>query len=104
VELLGGAAALLHLIEFDEPFGLSVVEAMASGTPVVATPRGSMPELVEEGVTGFLVTGPEAAVAAVERAGGLDRAAIRARAVARFSRDRMVDAYLEAYRRLLAGR
>ena len=53
--LLGGAAALLHLIDFDEPFGLSVVESMAAGTPVIATPRGSMPELIRDGVTGFLV-------------------------------------------------
>jgi len=99
--LLGGAAALLHLIEFDEPFGLSVVESMASGTPVIATPRGSMPELVDEGVTGFLVTSPEAAVTAVGRALALDRPAIRAQAVARFGRDRMVDAYLTAYEQVV---
>lgn len=99
--LLGGAAALLHLIEFDEPFGLSVVEAMAAGTPVVASPRGSMPELIDDGVTGFLAAGPEAAVDAVQRADGLDRAAIRARAVARFGKDRMVDDYLAAYRQVL---
>jgi len=99
--LLAGAAALLHLIEFDEPFGLSVVESMASGTPVIATPRGSMPELIDEGVTGFLVTGPEAAVAAVGLATGLDRTAIRAQAVARFGRDRMVDAYLAAYEQVV---
>jgi len=99
--LLGGAVALLHLIEFDEPFGLSVVEAMASGTPVIATPRGSMPELVDEGVTGFLVRTPEEAVDAVARAANLDRPAIRSQAVARFGQDRMVDAYLDAYRRLL---
>jgi len=100
-DLLGGAVALLHLIEFEEPFGLSVVEAMAAGTPVIATPRGSMPELIDEGVTGFLVGSPERAVDAVGRCRDLDRARIRARAVARFGKDRMVDAYLDAYRKLL---
>ena len=99
--LLGGALALLHLIEFDEPFGLSVVEAMAAGTAVIASPRGSMPELIDEGITGFLVDGPEEAVGAVGRAASLDRAAIRARAVARFGKDRMVDDYLRAYTRVL---
>ena len=53
--LLGGARALLHLIDFEEPFGLSVVESLATGTPVIATPLGSMPELIRDGVTGFLV-------------------------------------------------
>ena len=102
-DLLGGAAALLHLIEFDEPFGLSVVEAMAAGTPVIATPRGSMPELIEEGVTGFLVRSPEEATEAVGRAAGVDRTALRARAVARFGKERMVDEYLDAYRRVLGS-
>ncbi|MEJ7764866.1 MAG: glycosyltransferase family 4 protein [Acidimicrobiales bacterium] len=102
--LLGGAAALLHLIDFEEPFGLSVVEAMASGTPVIATRRGSMPELIDEGVTGFLVDGAEEAVAAVERAGALDRQVIRARAVRRFGKDRMVDEYLAAYDKVLKDR
>jgi glycosyltransferase involved in cell wall biosynthesis len=96
-ELLGGARALLHLISFDEPFGYSVVEAMACGTPVIAFPRGSMAELIDEGETGFLVADVEEAAAAVERAAGLDRAAIRARAVARFGVERMIDEYLDAY-------
>ena len=97
-ELLGGARALLHLISFEEPFGYSVVEAVACGTPVLAFPRGSMPELIEDGTTGFLVEDIAGAVAALERAERLDRAAIREHAVARFGIDRMVDAYLDAYR------
>jgi glycosyltransferase involved in cell wall biosynthesis len=93
----GGARALLHLIGFDEPFGYSVVEAMACGTPVIAFRRGSMPELIVDGTTGFLVDDIDAAVAAVGCARALDRGVIRAHAVARFGRARMVDAYVEAY-------
>ena len=96
-ELLGGATALLHPIGFDEPFGYSVVEAMACGTPVVAFKRGSMGELIEDGTTGFLVEDVAGAVAAVPRAAILDRVAIRARTVARFGVERMVDEYLDAY-------
>jgi glycosyltransferase involved in cell wall biosynthesis len=101
-ELLGGAHALLHLIGFDEPFGYSVVEAMACGTPVIAFRRGSMGELIEDGATGFLVGDVEGAVAAVERATSLDRPAIREQAVARFGVARMVEDYLEAYAAVLA--
>ena len=102
VRTLGEARALLHLINFDEPFGLSVVEAMACGTPVIATRRGSMPELIEHGVTGFLVDSAEEAISAIERVGELDRAACRARVAERFSVDRMADAYIALYRRILA--
>ena len=98
---LGGALCLLHLIGFDEPFGLSVVEAMACGTPVIAFNRGSMPELIEDGVTGFLVDTVDQAVEAVGRVGGLDRAACRARVAQRFSVDRMADRYLALYRDIL---
>ena len=98
---LGQARALLHLINFDEPFGLSVVEALACGTPVIAIDRGSMPELIDEGVTGFLVRDLDEAVAAIARIGEIDRSACRAAAVARFSVDRMADRYLELYRSLL---
>jgi glycosyltransferase involved in cell wall biosynthesis len=97
VALLGGADALLHLISFEEPFGYSVVEAMACGTPVIAFRRGSMPELVDDGSTGFLVADVEEAVAAVGKASTLDRPAIRRHAVACFDKARMIDAYLDAY-------
>jgi glycosyltransferase involved in cell wall biosynthesis len=96
-DLLGGALALLHPIGFDEPFGYSVVEAMACGTPVIAFDRGSMPELILDGVTGFLVEDVGAAVLAVSACASLDRTAIRAHAVNRFSVARMVDAYVDAY-------
>ena len=82
----------MHLIGFDEPFGLSVIEAMACGTPVIAFNRGSMPELIDHGVTGFLVDTVEEAVEAVARVGELDRAACRRSVVERFSIERMTDA------------
>ncbi len=102
--VLGSAHALLHLIDFDEPFGYSVVEAMACGTPVIAHARGSMPELITGGATGFLVHGVDDAVRSVDLAGGLDRAAIRAATVARFDRAVMVERYVEVYRAVLAER
>jgi glycosyltransferase involved in cell wall biosynthesis len=98
---LGSARALLHLINFDEPFGLSVVEALASGTPVIASNRGSMLELIDHGVTGFLVDSVDEAVEAIGRIGEIDRAACRAAVSARFTVDRMADRYLELYRLLL---
>jgi glycosyltransferase involved in cell wall biosynthesis len=99
--VLGEAAVLLHPIGFDEPFGLSVAEAMMCGTPVVAYRRGSMPEVVDEGLTGFLADNVDQAVAAVGRAVQLDREAVRAQAISRFSVDRMVDGYLEVYEKML---
>jgi glycosyltransferase involved in cell wall biosynthesis len=98
---LGGALALLHLISFDEPFGFSVVEAMACGTPVIAFDRGSMRELIEEGVSGALATDVNGAIDAVSWIGDLDRPRIRSLAVARFGVDRMVDAYVEVYTQIL---
>jgi glycosyltransferase involved in cell wall biosynthesis len=100
-KVLGSARALLHLINFDEPFGLSVVEALASGTPVIASNRGSMPELIDHGVTGFLVNSADEAVDAIGRIGEIDRAACRAKVSACFTVDRMSDRYLELYRSLL---
>lgn len=98
---LGSAKALLHLINFEEPFGLSVIEALACGTPVIAFRRGSMPELIEHGVTGFLVDSLEEAVAAIARLSEIDRAACRAAVAARFTVDCMADRYLELYRSIL---
>jgi glycosyltransferase involved in cell wall biosynthesis len=99
--VLGQAAALLHPLGFDEPFGLSVIEAMTCGTPVVGYRRGALPETVEEGVTGFLVDDVGGAVAAVASALALDRANVAAVARRRFSADRMVDEYLAVYEHLL---
>lgn len=96
-EVLASAAVLLHPIHFAEPFGLSVIEAMACGTPVVAYRRGSMPEVIDDGVTGFVVGDLAEAVAAVPRAAALDRSAVRQRARERFDVERMVDGYLEVY-------
>ena len=102
-DVLGSAAVLLHPIAFDEPFGLSVVEAMACGTPVIAYRRGSMSEVVEEGVTGFLVYDVDSAVAAIEKAIALDRNSVSARAASRFGADRMVDDYLHVYEKILTN-
>jgi glycosyltransferase involved in cell wall biosynthesis len=96
--LLGGAVALLHLIRFDEPFGLSMVEAMACGTPVIAYARGSVPEIVRHGLTGLIVEDANAAVAAVADVHTLNRAQIRTTTAQRFSRERMVDDYLQLYK------
>ena len=98
---LGQAKALLHLIDFDEPFGLSVIEAMACGTPVIAINRGSMPELIDDGVTGFLVNSVEEAIDAVGRLDTIDRAACRAAVAARFTIERMADRYIDLYRRII---
>jgi glycosyltransferase involved in cell wall biosynthesis len=102
-DMLGQARALLHLIGFDEPFGLSVVEAMACGTPVIAYNRGSMPELIEHGVNGFLVETLDEAIAAIDRVGEIDRAACRARVAERFSVEAMAEKYHALYRSILGG-
>ena len=101
-EVLGGSAALLHPVAFAEPFGLSVVESMMCGTPVLAYERGSMPEIVDSGSTGYLVANVQEAVDAVERTAALDRAACRQVAEQRFSAARMVDDYLRVYHDVLA--
>jgi glycosyltransferase involved in cell wall biosynthesis len=100
-ELLGSASALLHLINFNEPFGLSLVEAMACGTPVIAYGRGSIPELIKHGETGFIVNDIDEAAAGVRSIEQLDRARIRQHVVENFSRERMVDGYIQVYREAL---
>jgi len=103
-EVLGGARVLLHLINFEEPFGLSVVEAMACGTPVIAIRRGSMPELIVEGETGFLVGSFEEALPLISEVDLLDRRRCRARVEERFSSQRMVEQYINVYQRILQER
>ena len=102
--MLGGARALLHLIHFDEPFGLSVVESMACGTPVIAYGRGSMPEIIRDGQTGFIVADVNAAVQAVDRIDSLDRRACRDEVEQRFTSRHMARAYLEVYQSILDQR
>lgn len=99
--LMGGARALLHLVRQPEPFGLTLAEAQACGTPVVGFDRGSVGEVVAHGETGFVVENLEAACAAVLEVHRLDRAACRRRVEQLYTVDRMVEGYLEAYRRLL---
>lgn len=99
-ELLGGARALLFPIDWPEPFGMVMIEAMACGTPVIAFRRGSVPEVMEDGVTGFIVDTVDEAVEAVDRLSMIDRAACRAVFEARFTAARMAQDYVALYRRL----
>ena len=100
---LGEAAALLFPIDWPEPFGLVMIEAMACGTPVIAYPRGSVPEVLEDGVTGWIVEGMEEAVQAVARVPALSRARCRQVFEERFSVSRMAKDYLRIYKSLLGG-
>ncbi|HJU21424.1 MAG TPA: glycosyltransferase family 4 protein [Casimicrobiaceae bacterium] len=104
VELLRGASALLFPLGWDEPFGLVMIEAMLIGTPVVAFDRGSAPEIVDEGITGYLARDAHAMAQAVPRAASLDRTRCRARAARRFSASRMVRRYEALYRSLCEAR
>ncbi|WP_158922361.1 glycosyltransferase family 4 protein [Acidisphaera sp. S103] len=97
---LSGAKALLLPIDWPEPFGLVMIEAMACGTPTIAFPAGSVPEVIDNGVTGFIVRDESAAVAAVSRLDRLSPTAIRARFEQRFTARRMAQDYLALYRRL----
>jgi glycosyltransferase involved in cell wall biosynthesis len=103
LELLGGSFALLNPLQWAEPFGLAMIEALAAGTPVVATPVGSAPEIVDDGITGCLRTSIPALAAALIDASYLDRATCRAVAAGRFSSDRMVADHLRLYEQLLSG-
>jgi glycosyltransferase involved in cell wall biosynthesis len=103
LELVGGSFALLNPMQWAEPFGLVMIEALATGTPVVATPVGSAPEIIEDGVTGFLRSGSAPLAAALLDAAQLDRASCRAVAARRFSTERMVAEYLRLYEELLLG-
>ncbi len=101
--LLGQASAMIVPVEWEEPFGIVFAEALACGTPVIATPRGALPEIVRQGVEGFLVQSVEEACAAVLRIGGIDRAACRRRAVEQFSADVIADRYERLYAGLLGA-
>jgi glycosyltransferase involved in cell wall biosynthesis len=102
LSLLPRATALVNPIRWPEPFGLVMAEALACGTPVLTCPIGAAPEIVEDGVTGFLCTGQAALVEAIGRVGELDRVACRAAAVERFSSARMVSEHLALYRDMVA--
>jgi len=102
LELLGAARALLNPIDWPEPFGLAMIEALACGTPVIACPVGAVPEIVDHGVTGFLCGDRSTLEEAVGNLGRLDRAACRAAVAERFSAERMVDKHIELYEEVAA--
>ncbi len=102
--LLGRACALLHPIQFDEPFGLSVIESMACGTPVIAFDRGSMPELIENGMSGFLVGNVDQAIERVARINEIDRATCRRHVERHFTVERMISEYIQVYEMILQDR
>ena len=103
-EFLGNARALLFPIDWPEPFGLAMIEAMAVGTPVIAYPCGSVLELVDDGVTGYVVRSIEEAAQAVDACSHFDRSACRERASVRFSARRMARDYEAIYNRILSAR
>ena len=101
---LSGAKALLFPIDWPEPFGLVMIEAMACGCPIIAMRRGSVPEVMDDGVTGFVVNSVDEAVAACARLDEIDRSGVRARFEQRFTARRMAEDYVAIYRRLIAER
>ena len=103
-QFLGEAQALLFPVDWPEPFGLSMIEAMACGTPVLAFRCGSVPEIVEDGITGAIVDTMEEAIAALPRVIALDRKKVRQRFEQRFSATRMAKDYVGVYRSLLRRR
>jgi glycosyltransferase involved in cell wall biosynthesis len=102
-DFLGNAMALLFPINWPEPFGLVMMEAMACGTPVIGYPRGSVPEIIDQGVSGFVVNDVEEAAQAVIRIGEIDRQGCRQRFEERFTAKRMCEDYLALYERLVNG-
>jgi glycosyltransferase involved in cell wall biosynthesis len=102
-DFLGNARALLFPIDWPEPFGLVMIEAMACGTPVIAFRNGSVPEIVEDGVNGFVVETVDEAVAAVGKLGEIDRRVCRSVFERRFTASRMAQEYVDVYRRVLSG-
>jgi glycosyltransferase involved in cell wall biosynthesis len=103
-KLLGEAFALLHPISFKEPFGLSVAESMLCGTPVIAFNKGAMPELILDGKTGFLVNSIDEAVKAVNNIKSINRKYCSEYAASKFSRQKMVEGYLEVYKKILESK
>ena len=100
-ELIGKAAGFLVPIQWDEPFGLAFIEALATGTPIISSPRGSLPELIETGRHGFLVSGEDELAEACARVSGLDRAECRRWVVERYSPGRMAEDYERVYEGLI---
>ena len=103
-EFLAGAAALLFPIDWPEPFGLVMIEAMACGTPVIAFRSGSVPEVIDDGITGFVVGDEAEAIEAIKRLGELDRRKVRAQFEKRFTAKRMAEEYLRCYAALTHSR
>jgi glycosyltransferase involved in cell wall biosynthesis len=101
VKLYGGARALIYPIQAREPFGLVLPEAMACGTPVAALDRGAVREVVDDGVTGIVFDDLEAMIGGLHRVFNLDRRRVHERAVERYGIDRMVDEYIDVYRRII---
>ena len=103
-QFLAGAAALLFPIDWPEPFGLVMIEAMACGTPVIAFRSGSVPEVIDDGITGFVVSDEAEAIEAIKRLPGLDRRKVRAQFEKRFTAKRMAEEYLRCYAALARSR
>jgi len=101
-EVIGKALALIHPVEFPEPFGIAMIEAMACGTPVVGFRTGSIPEVVDEGITGFVVDNIPEAVKAIDKVASLSRKQVREVFEKRFTASRMAEDYLNVYERLMA--
>lgn len=100
-EFLGNAAALLFPIDWPEPFGIVMIEAMACGTPVLAFRCGSVPEVIDHGVTGYIVDSVDEAVSSMDGLLSLNRALVRKRFEERFTAERMTRSYVELYRKLI---